>query len=404
MNRRIALWISAAVVLVALVTWALLPAPIAVDVDTVRSGPFAQTVDEQARTRIRDHYAVTAPLNGEVDRITLREGDDVPGGSTIARLRPALSALLDSRTELELRRRVEAARAAKEAAEARVARGQVAVAQARLEAERSRKLMESHLVAAAKLETDELTLSMTGQELESAKADAHVAQHDIDIALAALARAREGGRGGAAAEWPLTAPIAGRVLRVQQKSSGTVSVGTPLIELGDPSNLEVLIELLTTEAPQVAPGAPVQLVNWGGPRPLSGRVRRIEPQGFTKISALGVEEQRVNVLVDIASPRRDWESLGEGYRLEARIQVYQQDKALTVPTGALFRVGERWFVYQVTPERKAQRVGVTIGRRSDRVAEVLDGLHEGDQVIVYPGDAIGDGVHVSVEAQPGARP
>ena len=401
MRRTSVLWMGAgAVVLAALIAWALIPAPAAVEVATVRAGPFTQTVDEQARTRIRDHYAVTAPLNGEVDRITLREGDDVAAGSTIAHLRPALPALLDSRMELELRRRVEAARAGKEAADARVARGQVAVAQARLELERSRKLAQSHLVAAAKLETDELTLSMTTQELESAKADAHVAQHDIDIAVAALARARDGGHGVATAEWSLAAPIAGRVLRVQQKSGGTVGVGTPLIELGDPGNLEVLIELLTTDAPQVAAGAPVQLVNWGGPRPLNGRVRRIEPLGFTKVSALGVEEQRVNVLVDIASPRRDWESLGEGYRLDAKIQVYHRDQALTAPTGALFRVGEQWFVYAVTRGGRAQRVAVTIGHRNDRAAEILAGLHEGDRVIVYPGDLIADGVRVS--AQPRA--
>lgn len=405
MSRRNVLWIGAATLIgVGLVTWALIPAPLAVDVATVKRGPFEQTVDEQARTRIRDHYTVTAPLNGEIDRITLREGDDVATSSTIARLRPALPALLDNRTELELRRRIEAARAGKEAADARAARSGVAVVQARLEAERSRKLAENHMVAAVKLETDELTLAMTGQELESAKADAHVAQHDIDIAVAALARARDAGRGGGSSDWPLLAPIAGRVLRVQQKSGGIVSVGTPLIELGDPANLEVLIELLTTEAPQVAPGAPVRLNNWGGSEPLSGRVRRVEPWGFTKVSALGVEEQRVNVLVDIVSPRQNWASLGEGYRLDAQIQVYREARALTVPTGALFRGGDRWFVYIVTPARRARQIPVTIGHRNERVAEVLVGLKEGDRVVVYPSDAIRDGVRLALQNSPGDQP
>jgi HlyD family secretion protein len=402
MSRRNMLWAGAAVlVLAALVAWALIPGRVAVEVATVRRGPFEQTVDEQAKTRIRDHYAVTAPLSGEVDRIGLREGDDVVAGSTIARLRPALPALLDRRTELELRRRVEAAQAAREAAKARVARGQVAVAQAALEAARSRKLALSHLVAAAKLETDELTLAMASQELESAKAEAHVAQHDVDIAIAALARARDAGHDSASAEWPLVAPIAGRVLRVNQKSGGTVAVGTPLMELGDPADLEIVIELLTTEAPQVALGAPVRLVNWGGPAPLSGRVRRVEPWGFTKVSALGVEEQRVNVLVDIVSPRKDWGSLGEGYRLDAQIQVYRTDAALTVPTGALFRAGARWLVYLVTPARRVRQVAVTVGHRNDRFAEVVAGLGDGDQVVLYPDDALRDGARVRPQQQQG---
>jgi len=399
MSRRNMLWIGASALLVAvLVAWAVIPRPVAVDVVSVKRGLFTQTVDEQAKTRIRDHYTVTAPLNGELDRITLREGDDVPVGTIVARLRPALPALLDSRTELELRRRVEAAQAAKEAADARVARSQVAVVQARLDAERSRKLAESHLIAAAKLETDELTLAMATQEVASAKADAHVARHDIDIAIAALARARAGGRGDGSTDWPLAAPIGGRVLRVQQKSGGSVGIGTPLLELGDPGNLEILIELLTTEAPQVTPGAPVRLINWGGPAPLNGQVRRVEPWGFTKVSALGVEEQRVNVLVDIISPRSDWESLGEGYRLDAQIQVYRQAQALIAPTGALLRVGERWHVYAVTPDRRARQVPVTIGHRNDRYAEVLEGLKQGDRVVVYPGDAVRNGVRVAATA------
>jgi len=396
MSRRSLLWTGAALVIAALlVTWALIPSPLAVDVATVQRGPFEQTVNEQAKTRIRDHYTVSAPLNGEVERSTLREGDDVAAGTVLARLRPVLPVLLDSRTELELRRRVEAARAAKEAADARVARSGIAVVQARRDAERSRQLAPSHLVAAAKLEADELTLAMATQELESAKADAHVAQHDIDIAVAALARAREPGRGSGSL-WPVVAPIAGRVLRVQQKSAGTVSVGTPLLELGDPGNLEVLIELLTTEAPPVLAGASVRLINWGSPTPLLGRVRRIEPWGFTKISALGVEEQRVNVLVDIVSPRKDWESLGEGYRMDAQIQVYRAEKALTVPTGALFRAGERWFVYLVTSERRARQVPVEICHRNDLDAEVLAGLKEDDRVVVYPSDALRDKARVAV--------
>jgi HlyD family secretion protein len=400
MNRRSIIGLAAAgVVATALLGWALIPAAIAVETAPVRLESFVQTVDEQARTRIRDHYVIAAPLSGEIDRIALREGDDVAAGAVIARLHPALPALLDSRTELELRRRAEAARAAKESAEARVARTQAALVQARLEAERSRKLAADQLVPAAKLQSDELLLVQVTHELESARADAHVAQHEIDIAVAAQARVRAGSSGGASA-WPLTAPIAGRVLRIQQKSAGAVGVGTALLELGDPGNIEVLIELLTTEAPLVTAGSAVTLANWGGHSDLAGRVRRVEPLGFTKISALGVEEQRVNVLVDIISPRANWQALGEGYRLDARIEVYRNNQALTVPTGALIRAGEHWIVYSVAGGRRAHQVRVEIGHRNDRDAEILGGLKQGERVVVYPNDALRDGVRVAAVAAP----
>jgi HlyD family secretion protein len=401
MNRRNVILVATVIVLTAaLLAWALMPVAIMVELAPVTRGAFEQTVDEQAKTRIRDHYIVSSPLAGELDRIALREGDDVVAGGVIARLHPVMPALLDARTEQELRRRVEAAQAAKERAEARVKQAEVGMEQSRLELERSRKLAESKMVAQAKLESDELGFQMSERELDSARADAHVAQHDIDIATAAVMRARDASGKGLQPDWPLRAPIAGRVLRVQQKSGGTVAVGTPLIELGEPENLEILIELLTTEAPQVVAGAAVRLDNWGGAPPLSGRVRRIEPWGFTKISALGVEEQRVNVLVDIVSDRSQWSALGEGYRLDAHIRVYARDDALRVPTGALFRSGAQWSVFAVTDGR-ARQTGVTVGRRTASSTEVLDGLKEGERVVLYPSDAVRDGVRLA--SAPSAR-
>lgn len=396
MNRRNLVLVAVFVVLTAgLVAWALVPAPVVVEMSSVTRGAFEQTVDEQAKTRIRDHYVVSSPLAGELDRIALREGDDVAASSVIARLHPALPTLLDTRTEQELRRRVEAAQAAKERADTRVKQAQVGLEQSRLELGRSRKLAESKMVAQAKLESDELAFQMSEREVDSALADAHVAQHDIDIATAAVARAREAGGRATEPEWPLRAPIAGRVLRVHQKSGGTVVVGTPLIELGDPANLEVLVELLTTEASQVVPGAVVRLDNWGGPVPLTGRVRRIEPWGFTKISALGVEEQRVNVLVDIVTDHSQWSSLGEGYRLDAHIRVYERSDALRVPTGALFRSGPQWSVFAVAAGGRARQTIVTVGRRNATFAEVLDGLKEGDRIVLYPGDMVREGVRLA---------
>ncbi len=393
-HRKLLLWLAVSVIAVAVLVWVMVPSPLPVETGLVTRAHFEQTVDEIAKTRIRDHYLITSPLGGELDRILLREGDAVTAGMVVAHLHPVLPALLDVRTELELRGRVESARAMKERADARVSQAEVGLAQAMLDVERSRKLAESKLVPVAKLEADELALQLSQRELETARADAHVAAHDIEVAVAALARAKEGARGQRDGDWLLRAPIDGRTLRVQQKSGGTVVAGAPLIELGDPSNLEVLIELLTTEAAQVRTGAPVRLDNWGGP-PLIGRVRRIEPWGFTKISALGVEEQRVNVLVDIMMPYAQWSALGEGYRLDAHIRVYERADALTVPVGALFRTGEQWMVFVVTPEGRARRTAIKIGRRTDVSAEVLAGLNERQQVIVYPGDTVRDQTRVA---------
>ncbi len=396
MSRRNVLIAAVAVALAAaLIGWALIPRPVEVEIASVTRGSFVQTVEEQAKTRIRDHFLVSSPLAGELERIELREGDDVVAGSVIARLHPALPALLDARTELELRRRVESAQATKERSDARVRQAEVGLELSRLELGRSRKLAESNTVSRAKLESDELAFEMGGRELDSARADAHVAQHDIDIASAALARAREAGSTAREAEWLLRAPIAGRVLRVQQKSGGTVVVGTPLVEFGDPGNLEVIIELLTTEAPKVAPGAAVVLDEWGGPIPLAGRVRRIEPWGFTKISALGVEEQRVNVLVDIVTDRTEWSSLGEGYRLDAHIRVYERADILQIPSGALFRSGAQWMVFSVTSNGRARQTNVTVGHRNENFTEILDGLKANERVVLYPSDAVRDGVRLA---------
>lgn len=391
-------WLLAGILtaLVAFLVWVLMPAPVAVEIGVVSRGPLEETVDEQAKTRIRDHYVLSAPLTGELERITLKEGDPIIADQTVARLHPVVPALLDSRTELELRSRVDAARAAQERAAARQAQAQVALEQARLEVERSRKLAESKLIATAKLESDELSYLMAQRELDTANADVHVARHDVDVAVAAVSRAHEGPRTDA--DWLLKAPIAGRVLRVQQKSAGTVSVGAPLIEFGDLTDLEVVIEQLTNEATRVAPGAPVRFDNWGGAEPLVGRVRRIEPWGFTKVSALGVEEQRVNILVDLMSPHEQWASLGEGYRLDAHIQVYRNDDALRLPTGALFRVGDQWTVYSVDSRDRAHQVPVRVDHRGPIFAEVLGGLTDGARVILYPGDTIRDGVRVAPAA------
>jgi HlyD family secretion protein len=392
-NKRTWVWIALALAMVAGVGWLAQPAAIPVETITIARGSFERTVDEQAKTRAREPYTVSTPLAGTLNRIALREGDVVSKGQVVAALRPAEPALLDARTRTELEARLEATRAARERAAAAAAAAEVALAQATADLQRTEQLAREKLVAQSRLDTDRLTLSLRQKEHDAARAAAHVATHDVDVARAALSQAL--GRGAAeAAPWTVLSPVDGRVVRVLQKSEATLPAGTPLLEIADPQDLEVIAELLTSEAAQLVPGAPVTLTNWGGANSLRGSLRRIEPRAFTKISALGVEEQRVNAIIDIASPREERSNLGEGFRIDVRIQVYRAENVLRVPTSALFRSADQWSVFVIEPRGRARIRNVTLGSRGTADAELKSGLAQGERVIIYPGDAVLDGARV----------
>jgi HlyD family secretion protein len=280
-------------------------------------------------------------------------------------------------------------------AEAGLARARVALDQEQVDLVRARSLGSQGVLAKSELDRAELTANVRAKEVASAEFERDVAAHELEMARAALLQLREDphAAGSDVEPWEIRSPVPGRVLRVLQESEGVVAPGTPLVELADPSDLEVVVDLLTSDAVQVASGAPVGIDGWGGPRPLAGRVRLVEPAGFTKISALGVEEQRVNVVIDITSPPDEWRSLGDGFRVDARITLEAREDALRVPTSALFRDGDRWGVYAVEDGRARKRI-VELGPRGDRQAVVEAGLASGDPVIVFPGDAIADGVRV----------
>jgi HlyD family secretion protein len=386
-------WIAVVTALVIVFAWALRPSPVPVEIVPITRGAFDKAVEEQAKTRVRNHYVISTPLAGTIERITLLEGDAVKPGETIAVLHPTEPTLLDVRTRSELEGRLQAARAAKEQTEVGVASAQAELAQARADLERTKKLAADKLVAPAKVESDTLLVALKEKELEAARASVHVAEHDVDVARAALSRAAGNGAEGTA--WYIRSPVQGQLVRVMQVSAATLGVGFPLVEIADTADLEVLVEVLTSDAAQIKPGARVELTNWGGSQALEGRVRRIEPLAFTKISALGVEEQRVNVIVDILTPPSERPGLGEGYRVDARISIYHQDNVLRVPTGALFRSDDHWSVYAVTADGRARLTAVEIGQRSATDAELLKGLAAGDQVVVYPSDAVKDGSRVA---------
>jgi HlyD family secretion protein len=369
-------------------------------------GRYERSIDEQGRTRVRDRYLVSAPLAGQLSRIALREGDAVARDAVLATLTPALAPMLDARSQAQLAARVETADAAVRRAQVRIARARTAQAQARATLRREEALAQGRYIAAQQLEADRLAVRAAEEEVRSAEEDHHVAGHELEQARAALAAVRNDDAGS----FVIRAPVAGQVLRVVQASAATVALGAPLMELGDPAGIEVVAELLTTDAPQVAPGAPVRIERWGGPLPLQGRVRRIEPAGFTKVSALGVEEQRVNVLIDITSPRGQWQALGDGYRVGVRIVADARDGVLLVPVSAVFprpaganRAGEAGMATFVVDGNRARLREVVVGGRNGEQAWIVAGLRAGERVILYPADAVGDGTRVLPRTIPVAR-
>jgi len=384
---------AATLALAALLGWAFAPRPLEVEVAAVTEGPFETTIEEDGKTRLRDRYVVSAPLAALLPRITLREGDAVEAGALLATLTPILPAMLDERTRREQQVRVEIALAQRQRAAARIEGAKVALAQARNEQQRTEQLAKQGFVAPTKLETDRLTVLAAQKELDVAVEDSHVAAHEVEQARAALLALTQpgGGRGFA-----LRAPVAGRVLKVVQASEGVVALGAPILELGDTARLEVVAELLTADALRAQPGSLVRIERWGGDGVLQGRVRRVEPGAFTKVSALGVEEQRVRVLIDLTSPPEQWRALGDGFRVGVRIVTRSLDKVLKVPVSAVFPVpeGDGSTAVFVLEGGRAKRVAVKLGARNGSEAWIESGIAPGTQVIVYPPAATRDGLRV----------
>jgi HlyD family secretion protein len=373
--------VSAAVgaLVVAAIAWALWPAPLDVEVATVTEGPLRVTVEGPGRTRVRDRFVVAAPAPGHLGRIVLEAGDPVAAGQVVAVIRSAMPVPIDDRSRRELQARLEGAGAAEAEARAALERARDAADLARREQVRAR------------------TPAGSAHAVEMAESALRRVQRERDAIRAQLdPKARPGG-----SPVPVTSPAAGRILRVLQESEGPVAAGTPLLEIGDPSCLELRVDLLTTEAVRVRPGARVEIVHWGGEGALAGSVRQVEPSAFTKVSALGIEEQRVYVLVDpVAGP--GWAPLGDGFAADARIVVSERGDALQVPVGALFRSDGAWAIFVVEEGRTRLRK-VQVGESSGDATEVIQGLAAGALVVLHPGDRIEDGKRVRPARQPGGR-
>ena len=381
-----------ALAVVAGIVWLLVPKPVPVEMAAVAKGRFVASVDEDGKTRIRQRYVVAAPLAGRLSRIRLKAGDPVAGGDVVASILPPPAPLLDPRARRDAEERLGAAEAALERAKAVVERARAQTDQAKAELDRTRTLTGAGASTVQTLERAELAQRVADRDLRAAEFQNHAAEHELAQAMALLGRYKDG-VDGAAEPWTVTAPIPGVVLRVAQESATVVQSGMPLMEVGDSHDLEIVTDVLSTDAVEIRPGAEVAIEHWGGPGALSGRVRRIEPAAFTKVSTLGVEEQRVNVLIDLVSPPEQWTGLGDGYRVSTRIVVFDQNDIEIIPAGALFRRDDGWSVY-VAVNGRAQLRRIELLRRSRGVAAVRNGLAAGERVIVYPDDRIGDGARV----------
>lgn len=385
-RRRILL-----VVIAVVVAWGLFegfrPQAIEVDLGTATRAPLRVTIDQEGRTRVIDRFVITAPVNGYARRIRFDVGDAVKRGTALVELESMRAEVLDVRSRAEAEARIASADAGVSAAEQRADAAATNASLAQKELQRARALRQSGYVSAAADDRAASEAERTAAELRSAKFAVAVARHELEAARAQLKYAASGSN---AVPVAIRTPVAGRVLKIPRKSEGPVTVGQPLIEIGDPAALEVEVDVLSAEAVRIPPGTRVVFERWGGDGTLEGLVRVVEPAGFTKVSALGVEEQRVWVIVAFTSPAAQWQRLGDGYRVEASFILWEANDVLQIPASALFRDGDGWAAF-VVEKGKAVKRRMEIGQRNGLAAQVVSGIKAGERVIVHPDDRVRDG-------------
>jgi len=384
--------------------WFAWPRPVAVDTALVTKGPMEVTVDDEAKTRIRHIFTVSAPIAGRVLRISnpsgspglsIHVGDQVIADETVvAVMQPTTPSFIDMRSREELQSLLAAAEAAVKLAEAEVRRIEAALDFARSDLRRAEQLARTDAISAKALDRARFDVATNEAALASAQAQLQVRRNERGTVAARLIDpASVPPPSNPACCIQLRAPVTGRILKITQDSEAVVPAGAPLVEIGDPIDLEVIADLLSTEAVQIKSGATVRIDGWGGSA-IQGRVTRVDPAGFLKVSALGIEEQRVRTTIDFVDPPQTWSSLGHDYRVIVHVTIWNAQDALRVPVGALFRRGEDWAVFSLKDGR-ARTTLVEIGHRNSRTAEVLSGLSERDRVVLHPSDRIKDGVTVS---------
>lgn len=393
--RRILVWGLLAAIIGGTIYISMRPRPVLVDVAVVKFAPMDVRVEEDGQTRIRERYLVSSPLAGRLMRITLDVGDAVKSEDTVlARMEPTDPTLLDPREVAMANARVKQAEQRLEVARADLARAEAALNFAEVEMGRVRQMREANAASDSEFAAQELRFLQAVEETRAAAHAVDIAEYELELQRAALVFTDKDAERDEDMMLLIRAPIDGRVLRIHQESSAVVTPGTELLEVGDPSDLEVVADVLSRDAVRIHAGDPVIFERWGGEQPLEGRVRLVEPSGFTKLSALGVEEQRVNVVMDFVDPPEARRQLGDGFRVDCQIIVWQSERTLQVPTSALFRVDGEWSLF-VVEGGLARLTPVHIGHNNGQVAEVVSGLSAGTSVITHPSDSVDEGVAVA---------
>jgi HlyD family secretion protein len=383
--------------IVAAAGYALMPQPVGVDVASVDRGPIEVTVDEEGVARIRDIYRISAPVAGQVQRFPLHVGDPVQAGVTVVtEIHPSAPAFLDVRSRRELEAAARAAEAAVDLATAELSRAEAQLRFAEGDLRRAEQLSTSGIIAARAIDKAVSDAETARAQLRQAEAGLELRRSELASAKARLLQPTQaGGDEAGTCCVQVFAPVDGTILAIHAESAQVVATGALIAEIGDPDDLEVAVDVLSTDAVRVKPRAEARIEDWGGDGALAARVRLVEPSAFTKVSALGIEEQRVNVVLDPIEPRIGWERLGHGFRVYARIRIWRGENALRVPLAALFRRGDEWAVFRVL-EGRASLTAIRIDHRDASFAEVTQGLSEGDVVIVHPGDQVEDGVAIDI--------
>ena len=397
-------WTAAVSGAVAAVLWLAWPAPVGVDLAVVTKGPLEVTVDDDGKTEVRHVYTVSAPISGKVLRISHPAGDSgvsrhvgdavTANETVVARMQPTSPSFIDVRSREETEASVAAADASVKNAESEVRKLEAAVSYYRTELTRAQTLARTQVVSAQALDKAKFDADTNEAALASAKAQVEMWE-GVRKSLAArlIDPTTPAAQVDSVCCVQIRSPVTGRVLKIIQESEAVVVAGAPLIEVGDPLDLDIVADLLSSDAVQIGAGSPVTIDGWGGP-PIHGRVTRVDPAGFLKVSALGIEEQRVHVTIDLTDPPESWSKLGHDYRVVVHVTVWRSDNALTVPVGALFRSGDRWAVF-VMREGRARTARVEIGHRNNRSAEILSGLTDGDRVVLHPSDRVTDGARIA---------
>ena len=391
-RARSLFWLLVAVAAVLVVFMALRPQPVWVEAVTAQRQPLEVTIVEEGQTRVQDRYVVSAPVNGYLRRIELQVGDRVEQGQLLTRLEPLRSEVLDARSRAEADARVAAANAALAAAQQQVAAAEADQVLAESELQRVKRLAEQQLVSEEVLQQAEATAQRTNAILRSARFGVDVARHELQAAKMRLTVSAASAAQGVTELVDISSPVSGAVLQRLRQSEGVVTSGQALLEIGDPQALEVVVEVQSFDAVRIQPGVAVRLTGWGG-EPIDAQVRTVEPVGYTDVSALGVEEQRVRVVLDLMSPREQWALLGDGYRVDAHFILWRGDNVLVIPASSVFRENGQHAVFVIDGERVVQK-DVVIGQSDGFLVEVVQGLDEGDQIVRHPDNRLDDGVRV----------